>query len=293
MKSMTGFGRGAAEVDGLSCTVEVKSVNARYCDIFIKSNARLGACEQDLRQTVQSFVHRGKVDIFVTLQHVGDRKRTITVNRTLKEQAQDLLVAEGFYPSPAEVPLSAVMQIAPDWIQHHDMEEDDSTLTAVLQEAASKALIQLTTMRETEGANIKSDLTARLDTLKYTVDAIDGRKQKAIDAYSNHLRERIQELLENVEVEFNEERFVQEVALLADKTDITEEIVRFRSHVIQLRNTLAQSNPIGRKLDFIIQEMNREVNTMGSKASDGTITDYVVKLKCELEKIREQIQNVE
>lgn len=293
MKSMTGFGRGTASLNGLLCTLEIKSVNARYCDVFIKSNARLGMAEQALRKQVQDCVSRGKLDIFITLQHQGDREKSITINRALKEQVQALLVAEGFYTSPAEVPLSAIMQVAPDWVQKQEAEDDDAELSQVIEEAAQQAIQQLMDMREREGNHICQDIQNRLLGLRKTIDYIDDRKQKAIDAYSKHLRERIEELLSAVDVEFNEERFLQEVALLADKTDITEEIVRFRSHVIQLRNTLTQSNPIGRKLDFIIQEMNREVNTMGSKASDATITDCVVQLKCELEKIREQVQNVE
>lgn len=293
MKSMTGFGRGTASLHGLLCTLEIKSVNARYCDMFVKSNARLGIAEQALRKQIQEAVSRGKLDVFVTLQQQGDREKSLTVNRALKEQVQALLVAEGFYKSPGDVPLEAVMQVAPEWVQKQEAHEDDTELSQVVQEAAREALQQLNDMREREGQHICGDLQNRLLSLRKTIDYIDDRKQKAIDAYSKHLRERIEELLAAVDVEFNEERFLQEVALLADKTDITEEIVRFRSHVIQLRNTLAQSNPIGRKLDFIIQEMNREVNTMGSKASDATITDCVVQLKCELEKIREQVQNVE
>lgn len=293
MKSMTGFGRGTASLHGLLCTLEIKSVNARYCDMFVKSNARLGIAEQALRKQIQEAVSRGKLDVFVTLQQQGDREKSLTVNRALKEQVQALLVAEGFYKSPGDVPLEAVMQVAPEWVQKQEADEDDTELSQVVQEAAREALQQLNDMREREGQHICRDIQNRLLSLRKTIDYIDDRKQKAIDAYSKHLRERIEELLATVDVEFNEERFLQEVALLADKTDITEEIVRFRSHVIQLRNTLAQSNPIGRKLDFIIQEMNREVNTMGSKASDATITDCVVQLKCELEKIREQVQNVE
>ena len=169
----------------------------------------------------------------------------------------------------------------------------DENLKAIVLAAAKPALEQLSTMRCREGDIIGADVCDRLGNMKSMIDLIDDRKQKAIDNYSRYLKERIQELLADTDLTINEDRFLQDVAMLADKTDITEEIVRFRSHVIQLKNTLAQSNSIGRKLDFIIQEMNREVNTMGSKASDATITDCVVQLKCELEKVREQIQNVE
>jgi len=293
MKSMTGFGRATVERDGLSCTLEIKSVNARYCDIFIKSNNRIGSVEGVLRQLISSYIQRGKVDVLVTLQEVGNRQQSMTINRVLKNQVCQMLVEEGFYASPDEVPLAAVMQIAPDWIQRIDQGRDDENLKAIVLAAAKPALEQLSTMRCREGDIIGADVCDRLGNMKSMIDLIDDRKQKAIDNYSRYLKERIQELLADTDLTINEDRFLQEVAMLADKTDITEEIVRFRSHVIQLKNTLAQSNSIGRKLDFIIQEMNREVNTMGSKASDATITDCVVQLKCELEKVREQIQNVE
>lgn len=293
MKSMTGFGCATIEEDGLSCTLEIKSVNARYCDIFIKSNSRIGSVEGDSRQLISSYIQRGKVDVLVTLQEVGNRQQSMTINRALKNQICQMLVEEGFYTSPEEVPLAAVMQIAPDWIQRIDQGRDDENLKAIVLAAAKPALEQLSTMRCREGDIIGSDVCNRLGNMKSMIDLIDDRKQKAIDNYSRYLKERIQELLADTDLTINEDRFLQEVAMLADKTDITEEIVRFRSHVIQLKNTLAQSNSIGRKLDFIIQEMNREANTMGSKASDATITDCVVQLKCELEKVREQIQNVE
>lgn len=148
-------------------------------------------------------------------------------------------------------------------------------------------------MRTAEGQHINQDLLERIGTLEKIITKIDTNKSGAVEAYREHIRTKIQEYLISLEASISEERFIQEIALLADKTDITEEIVRFTSHVVQLKNTLADTNSIGRKVDFILQEMNREVNTIGSKAMDSIITEFVVQLKCELEKIREQVQNVE
>lgn len=238
-------------------------------------------------------MHRGKVDVYVTLQDVGDRTKSFLINSALKAQIQDLLVAEKFYASPQEVPLSAVMSISNDWVQVKDDEITEDSLTALITETITNALEALITMRQAEGVHIQQDLLQRLSEMTAIIDYINEHKEDAVVAYKEHLRTKINEYVENLNFTINEDRLLQEVAIIADKTDITEEIVRFRSHVVQLTNTLMKNEPIGRKLDFIIQEMNREVNTIGSKAMDITLTDHVVQLKCELEKVREQVQNIE
>ncbi len=293
MKSMTGFGSGTATKDGITCTVEIKSVNARFLDLFIRSPKQINPFESIIRGLVQDRITRGKVEVSVSIQDAGERPKTFTINSVLRKQIQELLVQEEFYDDPKKVPLQAVNSISNEWIQQQDTPIAEDVLSEIVQESTNQALDALITMRTVEGKHIEQDLLSRITTLENIIKSIDEKKAGAVDAYREHIKGKIQEYLVSLEASISEDRFLQEIALLADKTDITEEIVRFTSHVVQLKNTLADENSIGRKVDFILQEMNREVNTIGSKAMDSSITEFVVQLKCELEKIREQVQNVE
>ena len=293
MKSMTGFGSGTATKDGITCTVEIKSVNARFLDLFIRSPKQMNPFESIIRGMVQDRINRGKVEVSVSIQDAGERPKTFTINSVLRKQIQELLVQEEFYDDPKKVPLQAVNSISNDWIQQQDTPIAEEVLSNIVKESTNSALDALIAMRTVEGEHIHQDLVDRIVTLETIISNIDTNKAGAVEAYREHIRSKIQEYLVSLEASISEERFLQEIAILADKTDITEEIVRFSSHVVQLKNTLTDKNPIGRKVDFILQEMNREVNTIGSKAMDSNITEFVVQLKCELEKIREQVQNVE
>ena len=293
MKSMTGFGSGTATKDGITCTVEIKSVNARFLDLFIRSPKQINPFESIIRGLVQNRITRGKVEVSVSIQDAGERAKTFTINSVLRKQIQELLVQEEFYDDPKKVPLQAVNSISNEWIQQQDTPIAEDVLSEIVQESTNQALDALITMRTVEGKHIEQDLLSRITTLENIIKIIDENKAGAVDAYREHIKGKIQEYLVSLEASISEDRFLQEIALLADKTDITEEIVRFTSHVVQLKNTLVDENSIGRKVDFILQEMNREVNTIGSKAMDSSITEFVVQLKCELEKIREQVQNVE
>ncbi|MBS6326358.1 MULTISPECIES: YicC/YloC family endoribonuclease [Veillonella] len=293
MKSMTGFGSGTATKDGITCTVEIKTVNARFLDLFIRSPKQINPFESIIRGLVQDRITRGKVEVSVSIQDAGERPKTFTINSVLRKQIQELLVREEFYDDPKKVPLQAVNSISNEWIQQQDTPIAEDVLSEIVQESTNQALDALITMRTVEGKHIEQDLLSRITTLENIIKIIDENKAGAVDAYREHIKGKIQEYLVSLEASISEDRFLQEIALLADKTDITEEIVRFTSHVVQLKNTLADENSIGRKVDFILQEMNREVNTIGSKAMDSSITEFVVQLKCELEKIREQVQNVE
>ena len=293
MKSMTGFGSGTATKDGITCTVEIKSVNARFLDLFIRSPKQINPFESIIRGLVQNRITRGKVEVSVSIQDAGERPKTFTINSVLRKQIQELLVREEFYDDPKKVPLQAVNSISNEWIQQQDTPIAEDVLSEIVQESTNQALDALITMRTVEGKHIEQDLLSRITTLENIIKIIDENKAGAVDAYREHITGKIQEYLVSLEASISEDRFLQEIALLADKTDITEEIVRFTSHVVQLKNTLVDENSIGRKVDFILQEMNREVNTIGSKAMDSSITEFVVQLKCELEKIREQVQNVE
>ena len=293
MNSMTGFGRATQIVDGLQCIIEIKSVNSRFLDLNIRSPKQVNSVEHSVRKCIQKNIHRGKVDVFVTLQDVADREKQFIINSSLKHQIQDLLVSEGFYREPQEVPLSAVMAISNDWVQIQDSEVTEDVLQSLVTDTTTNALNALVSMRQSEGIHIQQDLLHRLSQMTNIIEDINSHKADAVIAYKENLRTKIMDYVEGLDITANEDRLLQEVAIMADKTDITEEIVRFRSHVVQLTNTLKMDEPIGRKLDFIIQEMNREVNTIGSKAMDITLTDHVVQLKCELEKVREQVQNIE
>ena len=293
MKSMTGFGSGTATKDGITCTVEIKTVNARFLDLFIRSPKQINPFESIIRGLVQDRITRGKVEVSVSIQDAGERPKTFTINSVLRKQIQELLVQEEFYDDPKKVPLQAVNSISNEWIQQQDTPIAEDVLSDIVQESTNQALDALITMRTVEGQHIEQDLLSRITTLENIIKSIDENKAGAVDAYREHIKGKIQEYLVSLEASISEDRFLQEIALLADKTDITEEIVRFTSHVVQLKNTLVDENSIGRKVDFILQEMNREVNTIGSKAMDSSITEFVVQLKCELEKIREQVQNVE
>ena len=293
MKSMTGFGSGTATKDGITCTVEIKSVNARFLDLFIRSPKQINPFETIIRGLVQDRITRGKVEVSVSIQDAGERPKTFTINSVLRKQIQELLVQEEFYDDPKKVPLQAVNSISNEWIQQQDTPIAEDVLSEIVKESTTQALDALIAMRTVEGKHIEQDLLSRISTLENVIKHIDENKAGAVEAYREHIKGKIQEYLVSLEASISEDRFLQEIALLADKTDITEEIVRFPSHAVQLKNPLVDENSIGRKVDFILQEMNREVNTIGSKAMDSSITEFVVQLKCELEKIREQVQNVE
>ena len=215
------------------------------------------------------------------------------MNRALCGQIKQFLVEEGFYADVKEVPLSAIMSISSDWITVEEPPTDEEAIGRALEEATKLAIDGVLAMRAKEGIAMKADIVKRLEGIETLFAYMESRRDVALAHHEERLLQRIQTMLDKVGVDFQEERFMQEVAILSDKVDISEEIARFASHVVQLKEILEEEGPIGRKLDFLLQEMNREVNTMGSKGNEITIVDTVVQLKVELEKVREQIQNIE
>lgn len=292
MNSMTGFGSGRAANEQLDVTIEMKSVNSRYCDIICKVPRLFTAVEDEIRRMVKGSLARGKIEVSISYKS-GTKGRTLTVDSALVQEVRRALVREGFYGSEQEVPLSAVTAVSNECFSVEEVDITPDTIAMLTMKAAEEAITNLLKMRAKEGEALRLDIEARLQTLENIVEAIDCHKTDVLTAYEERLRRRLEDMLSALGKTVDEDRILQEVAIMADKTDISEEIVRFGSHVVQLRNTLNDTEPIGRKLDFLIQEMNREVNTMGSKGADLSITDRVVALKCELEKIREQIQNIE
>lgn len=292
MNSMTGFGSGRAANEQLDVTIEMKSVNSRYCDIICKVPRLFTAVEDEIRRMVKGSLARGKIEVSISYKS-GTKGRTLTVDSALVQEVRRALVREGFYGSEQEVPLSAVTAVSNECFSVEEVDITPDTIAMLAMKAAEEAITNLLKMRAKEGEALRLDIEARLQTLENIVEAIGCHKIDVLTAYEERLRRRLDDMLSALGKTVDEDRILQEVAIMADKTDISEEIVRFGSHVVQLRNTLNDTEPIGRKLDFLIQEMNREVNTMGSKGADLSITDRVVALKCELEKIREQIQNIE
>lgn len=294
MRSMTGFGSCTAS-DGIrNVTIEMRAVNQRFLELNIRMPHGYLALEDRLRSTLKDVLHRGKVDVFVTVVDVVPAAPQITVNEALVGACKDALdrVNASFFPD-TKTTLAQVTALTKDWFTAEPPAIDTETVWPVFAEAARGALASLVAMRDKEGANITRDLRQRADTLSSLVETIAGRKAEIMERYQERLEKRILALLEKAERLPDEDRLLQEVAIYADKVDFTEEIVRFRSHVVQLQGFLTSTGDMGRKLDFLLQEMNRETNTIGSKANDLDVTEAVLQLKNELEKIREQVQNIE
>lgn len=293
MNSMTGFGRGIAADESLQITVEIKTVNSRFLDLHINLPSTLNFFENELRRQIKAVLQRGKVEVNISLRNTRDREKVFTVNDSLALQIREFLVANGFAQDIQKVPLRDMMTVSQDWLLLEDVPFEEANLQITATKALQEALTGVATMRAAEGEHLRQEIERRIEILNDVLSAVDANKTAAVKKYEARLQQRIENTLAKTDLDINMDRFLQEVAIMSDKTDITEEIVRFGSHVVQLKDTLKENQPIGRKLDFLLQEMNREVNTMGSKGSDLEITDRVVVLKCELEKIREQIQNIE
>lgn len=288
--SMTGFGSAEVITDQWSVKVEVKSVNHRYLDIQIRLPRQYQLLEESLRQLISVGVQRGRVEIYVKIEELSQQDRMVKIDRG---------VLAGLYKQwhelqqEMELPdltFDHIFQI-PDLVRIADPEIDWDILTAVTKEAVTNALEQLNAMRTIEGQKLAQDLVVKMDRIAQLVVEIESQAPQVVDNYRSRLQERLDELLSGTSLPV--ERFEAEVALFADRCSIDEELVRLNSHIGQFLETLKQRGPIGRKLDFLIQEMNREVNTIGSKANDLHITKAVVELKSELEKVREQVQNLE
>lgn len=293
MNSMTGFGRGIAADESLQIMVEIKSVNSRFLDLHINLPSTLNFFENELRRQIKAVLQRGKVEVNISLRNTRDREKVFTVNDSLALQIREFLVSNGFAQDIKKVPLRDMMTVSSDWLLLEDVPFEEANLQATATKALQDALAGVAAMRAAEGEHLRREIEGRIDILTDVLSEVDANKTAAVKKYETRLQQRIENTLAKTDLDINMDLFLQEVAIMSDKTDITEEIVRFGSHVVQLKDTLKENQPIGRKLDFLLQEMNREVNTMGSKGSDLEITDRVVILKCELEKIREQIQNIE
>ncbi len=289
-QSMTGYGRCTLAQDGREVTIELKSVNHRFLDLAFRMPRSFAFLENDMRAHISNKLARGHVDIFVTYKNSRDDARKVTLDSALLGEYLTTLRQGGIdHMLDDNLRLRDVLSMQ-DVLTVEEADEDQQALSALTLSALDTALDSLCAMRRREGEAMRGDVETRLDTLERTAHAIDERAPQWLEEYRQRLRARIEEICQ---MQLDEARLTQEVALVADKAAVDEETVRLRSHIAQMRDLLKQSEPAGRKLDFLVQEMNREVNTTGSKSSDLILTGMVVDAKAELEKIREQIQNIE
>jgi len=296
IKSMTGYGRGEFSKYSRKFVVEIKSINHRYNDISVKLPRILSGLEDSLRKMVSNHISRGKTDVYVNYEAMGDVDVNISFNGPLADGYLAALTAiKDRYGLDDKISLSSISRF-PDVIsvdKGAGGEEAMAELKEVLFEAANEAVLNIVKMRETEGAALKADILEKLLIISEMSEKVAKRAPEAVEAYKVKFSERMKENLSRTGVEADENRILMEIAIFADRACVDEELTRLASHAAQFREILDKNEPIGRKLDFLVQEMNREVNTIGSKAHDSEMTQMVIELKSEIEKIREQVQNIE
>jgi uncharacterized protein (TIGR00255 family) len=291
IRSMTGYGRAEAVVGGEKIVVEVKSTNHRYCDICLRISPKCSPFESEIRRLVLSRLSRGRIDLFIQCESANEEGLSLDLNLPLARRYYLLLkeLKENLQ-LPGEITLAAVLTqkevISPSLTTQGPTYEWE-----VLRDPLSSALDELIAMRKTEGELLRDDFLSRLEKIEHLLDRIESISHSALPVYHRNLKEKILGLCEDREID--ESRLAQEVAYLVEKSDTTEELLRVQSHLHQFKDWLASEDAVGRKLDFLLQEMHREVNTIGSKACQAEISLKVVEIKNELEKIREQVQNVE
>lgn len=291
LKSMTGYGRGKYECDSREYTVEIKSVNNRYSDISIKMPRNISFLEDTVRKLISNSITRGKVEVFVSFTNNSDKGRNIELNYDLAKnyiEAMKKLAEETDINSNIEV--IDVVRL-PDVLNTTLDQEGENIIAEELTKTVSEAITNFIKMREIEGEKIKEDLQERIESVSEKINQINSISTGLVSEYIVKLEKRVNELLKPNVVDEN--RLAQEIVIYSDKCSVEEEITRMKSHISQFLNLLEQTNSNGKRIDFLIQEMNRETNTIGSKANNLQITNYVVDIKTELENIREQIQNIE
>lgn len=290
IKSMTGYGKSNMSKNLREYQVEIKSVNHRYLDVSVKMPRSLSYLEEEIKKAVSSKLTRGKVDVFITFNNNSLEGRDIKINteiaRMYIKELKDLAESEGII---ADIPVTEISKL-PDVLTIQN-NQDDETIKNELLEVSSKAIDNLVDMRKVEGEKIAQDLLVRIQDIEEKVKKISSLSTGLIEEYVVKLNTRIKELLQDQEID--EARLAQEVVIYADKCSIEEEVTRLNSHIYQFRELLNSNEAMGKKLDFMIQEMNRETNTIGSKANNLEITNEVINMKTQLENIREQVQNIE
>ena len=291
IKSMTGFGRGEASDNDRKITVEMKSVNHRYFEPSIKMPKKLNFYDAGIRAELKKYLSRGKVDVFITYEDYTENKFCLKYNEELANEYMGILshIAEQF-GLENDIKVSGLSRY-PEVITMEEQTEDEEEIWHLLEKALTDACLAMVDTRITEGENLKSDLIEKLDFMLSLVDLIEERSPEIIKEYRDRLIGKIREVIDDSTLDEN--RIATEVTIFADKICVDEETVRLRSHIESTKETLIEGGSVGRKLDFIAQEMNREANTILSKANDLDVSNWAISLKTEIEKVREQIQNIE
>ncbi len=292
MNSMTGFGRAEVTHRQFVYAIEIKSVNHRYLDLAVKMPRKLSFLEEKVRGVLKPYVRRGRLDIYINQSATGESDKKVMVDESLCRAYQ-----ESFNQISQTLKIDNDLTVSllarlPEVIQIEQQDIDEETLWQELENGLLMAVEQLTQMRQAEGSALMEDLEQRIVMLEKMMDKIEKLSPEVGEAYRKKLIKRINDLV-GQEMVIDENRLMTEVAIIAEKSSIVEEIVRFNSHLNQIMETMNQDESIGRKLDFLLQELNREINTIGSKAGDLTVGSLVVEVKSELEKMREQVQNIE
>lgn len=291
IKSMTGFGRAQETVDGMTVTVELKSVNHRYFEFSAKVPRTYGFLEEKLKTFLNARISRGKTECYVSIENLEESDMEVIVNPSLaKGYVEALRTLSDTFGLKEDFSAISIAKF-PDVLTLRKAPADEEKIWNAVQTVAEKAVACFVAMRATEGEKLRADILSKADTILEHVSFVESRSPQTVREYNQKLRQRMEELLENTQID--EQRLLTEAAIFADKVAVDEETVRLRSHISQLREFMDADEPIGRKLDFLVQEINREANTIGSKAQDVEIAKRVIAIKAEVEKIREQVQNIE
>lgn len=291
IRSMTGYGRGEAQGAGKQITVEMKGVNHRFLEIVVRMPKQFSALEERVRKIIQEQVSRGRVDVFISLEEFGDKTKNVKVDKNLAQAYYNALKELEEHLGTSEVVDYTTIPRFPDVLAVEEDEADLEEVWNTLAAAVTEATGQFIEMRRIEGDKLAQDVLHRVEVISNLNGEIEQRSPLVVEEYRQKLDNRLKTLLP--ELELDPGRIATEVAIFADRSSIAEETVRLKSHLEQVRQNFHQGGSVGRKLDFIVQEMNRETNTIGSKANDLQITSMVVEIKSEIEKIREQVQNIE
>ena len=292
LTSMTGFGRGEVQGEGKQFNIELKSINHRYMDINIRLPRIFTYLEDNIRQVIKRYIKRGRIEVFINYKNLDGKDIQVTADIPLIQQYINALdEIHDTFKVEKNIDVTTIAKL-PDVFKVDKKEEDEEKVWTFLEKALIIALEDLVKMRQIEGDKLREDLVKRIEIIGDLMDKVEQKSPKVVLEYKERLKKRIKDIMDEG-IDIDEEKIAMEVALFADKSNITEEIIRFNSHIIQFKSSIMEDDAIGRKLDFIIQEMNREVNTIGSKSNDLVISNLVVEIKSELEKIREQVQNIE
>ncbi len=291
VRSMTGYGRFEDDRSGRNISVEIKSVNHRYFEFSCRVPVSFGFLEEKLKSYVRSRVSRGKIDLFLSIEASEDENCTVSVNTALAKGYADALKEVSDICETAEKVSPSVVARFPGVLSVKKGEQDEEALWQQVKGVAEKAVDRFIEMRKVEGQKLKDDILEKTDNILNMVSIVESKAPETVEKYRTRLENKLKELLDDRGID--EQRLITEAAIFADKIAVDEETVRLRSHMSQIKDLLESDDPIGRKLDFVLQESNREINTIGSKSQNTDISQVVVDVKSELEKIREQIQNIE